>query len=337
MKALAGLACGIILSLVLVSFAGESPLHVVLVLFKSAFGSKYDIGLTLFYTTSLIFTGLSVCIAFHAGLFNIGAEGQLNIGAFAMAATALSFPHLPLPLAPILAVLAGVTAAAAWGFIPGILKATRDSHEVIITMMMNFVAFGLVNYFVVGPFKNPLSQNPETAELPTQFLLRSSEESPFNFSFYVALCFAILIWFFLRRTVWGYELRVVGGGDDVARVSGINPRKYKVLALTLSGALAGLVGLNEVIASAGKLRLGFSADFGFVGIAVALLARNHPLAIIFSAFLFGSLQKGAADLDFETAHVTKDFAKILQAIIILSVAGFTQIDFERAKRWLKRT
>jgi general nucleoside transport system permease protein len=321
----------------LVTFAGESPWHVLAVLGQSAFGSFYDLGLTLFYTTSLIFTGLSVCIAFHAGMFNIGAEGQLTVGAFGMAAAALLFPNLPAVLAPLVAIFSGLLSAAIWGFIAGYLKARRGSHEVIITMMLNFVAFGLVNYFVVGSLKNPLSQNPETAELASQFLLRSAgSDSPFNFSFYVALTTAFLVWIFLYRTIWGYELRVVGKGDELAGVAGINPQKYKILSLSLAGAVAGLVGLNEVIGSAGKFRLGFSPDFGFVGIAVALLSRNHPLAIVLSAFLFGSLQKGAADLDFETAHITKDFAKVLQAVIILSVAGFAQVDLEKLKRWGKR-
>ncbi len=336
MKAILGLIFGVLVSMILVNFAGESPVHVLAVLGKSAFGSSYDLGLTLFYTTSLIFTGLSVCIAFHAGLFNIGAEGQLNIGAFAMAATGVLLPQLPPVIAPFVAILFGIIAAAAWGFIPGYLKAKRGSHEVIITMMMNFVASGLISYFVVGSLKNPNSQNPETADIATQFLLKSATaESPFNFSFYVALILAILVWLFLFKTIWGFELRAVGQNEEAAEIAGIQTKYYKILALTLAGAFAGLVGLNEVIAFSGKYRLGFSADFGFIGIAVALLARNNPLAIILTALLFGTLQKGASDLDMETNKITRDFAKIIQAIIILSVAGFAMMDFKSVIKKLK--
>jgi len=323
--------------MLLAAVAGENPIHILSVLGKSSFGSSYDMGLTLFYTTSLIFTGLSVCIAFHAGLFNIGAEGQLNIGAFAMAATGILFPSLPIVIAPLVAILFGIAAAAVWGFIPGFLKAKRGSHEVILTMMMNFIASGLISYFVVGKFQNPLSQNPETAELGPQFLLKSLKaDSPFNFSFYLALALAILVWIFLYRTVWGFELRATGQNEEASEIAGIKSGHYKILALTLAGAFASLVGINEVIAFSGKYRLGFSADFGFIGIAVALLARNHPISIIFTAFLFGALQKGATDLDMETNKITRDFAKVIQAVIILSVAGFSMIDYRKVLRKWKR-
>ena len=337
MKAVFGLITGLILSLILAAFAGENPIHILTILGKSAFGSPYDLGLTLFYTTSLIFTGLSVCIAFHAGLFNIGAEGQLNIGAFTMAATGILFPFLPPIIAPIVAILFGVAAAAAWGWIPGYLKAKRGSHEVIITMMMNFIASGIVSFFIVGKLKNPNSQNPETAEMASQFILKSvNSESPFNFSFYLAIILAVVIWIFLYRTIWGFELRATGQNEEASQVSGINTQLYKILSLTLAGAFAGLVGLNEVIAFSGKFRLGFSADFGFIGIAVALLARNNPLGILLTAFLFGALQKGSTDLDFETQKITKDFTKIIQAIIILSVAASVTLTNRDLKKFMQK-
>lgn len=334
MRAVFGLFVGIFISLILAGVAGENPVHILTVLGKSAVGSSYDLGLTLFYSTSLIFTGLSVCIAFHAGLFNIGAEGQLNVAAFAMAATGILFPKLPPGIAPLVAIIFGIFAGALWGFIPGFLRAKRGSHEVIMTMMMNFIASGLVSYYVVGALKNPNSQNPETAEVATQFLLRSAQqESPLNFSFAVAVLLAIAVWIFLYKTVWGFELRSVGQNEEASEIAGIQSQKYQMLSLCLAGAFAGFVGLNEVLGYAGKYRLGFSADFGFVGIAVALLARNNPLAIIFTALLFGSLQKGASDLDMETTKITRDFAKIMQAIIILSVAGFAVSEMKTFKKW----
>lgn len=343
MKSLLGLLVGIFLTLLLAAFAGESPLHVLEVIVKSAFGSPYDFGLTLFYSTSLVFTGLSVCIAFHAGLFNIGAEGQLTIGAFSMAAFALLFPHLPETIAPVLAILFGLLVAAIWGFIPGILKSFRGSHEVIVTMMMNFVAAGLVSYLTVTYFKNPNSQNPETAEIPSQFFLKQvdplhmlTKDSPLNFSVFIAIILALSLWIFLFKTVMGYELRVVGQSESVAKNSGINVKFYLTLAMILSALFAGFVGINEVIAFAGKFRLGFSPEFGFIGIAVALLARNNPLYILLSALLFGVLQKGAGDLDFETQNITRDFAKVLQAIIILSVSGFSLFQWKKLGGGLKK-
>jgi simple sugar transport system permease protein len=342
-KSALGFIFGLIFALLLTSLVGESPWHVFSVLFHSSFGSLYDLGLTLFYCTSLIFTGLAVCIPFHAGLFNIGAEGQLTIGAFTMAAIGIALPAIPFPWAYLLALGGGALAAGLWGFIPGWLKARRGSHEVIVTMMFNFIAAGLTSYFVVGVFKNTESQNPETAMVGAGYQLKSwdflrslSPDSPLNISLLFALVLAVLVWIFLYKTIWGFELRAVGQNEEAASLAGVRIRKYKVLSMFLGGAIAGLVGLNEILGSAGKFRLGFSADYGFVGIAVALLARNNPLGIILSAFLFGALQKGASDLDLETAHVTRDFAKILQAIIILSVAGFYFLNFSKLKKWVKK-
>ena len=345
MKSALGFIFGLSVALLLTTFAGESPWHILAILANSAFGSAYDLGIVLFYTTSLIFTGLSVAIAFHAGLFNIGAEGQLTISALTMAATGIIFKDLAFPLAPLLAVFLGLVASSLWGFIAGYLKAKRGSHEVIITMMMNFIAAGISSYFVVGALKNPDSQNPETAPIGAGFLLkdydfvhRLSPDSPVNISFLFALVFALAMAFFLKKTVWGYELKVVGQSEEAASVAGINPKKYKMLSLTLAGAIAGLVGINEVLGSAGKFKLGFSPDYGFIGIAVALLARNNPIGIILAAFLFGALQKGASDLDLETAVITRDFAKILQAIIILSVVAFYFVDLKSwIKKWNKRS
>lgn len=340
-SALIGLAAGLIISLTLCAVAGENPFHVGMILIKSAFGSRYDLGLSLFYTTSLIFTGLSVSIALHAGLFNIGAEGQLSIATLAAAAAGLLFPQLPPVMGFALCALSGILAGALWGMIPGVLKAWRGSHEVIITMMMNFIAAGLISYFVVGALQNTESQNPETASIPTSYMSQSWDpiqklfpESQANFSFLVAVLLALFIYWFLKHTIYGYEIRVSGKNPEAASFSGLKPVRAQILAMTLSGALAGFVAWNEILGSIGKYRLGFSADYGFIGIAVALLARNNPLAIIASAFLFGSLQKGASDLDIETATITRDFARIIQAIIILSVI-LSVAYFEQRKQKIK--
>jgi general nucleoside transport system permease protein len=345
MKPVLGFIFGLCFALLLTTLAGENPWHILIVLSNSAFGSAYDFGIVLFYTTALIFTGLSVSIAFHCGLFNIGAEGQLTIGALVMATCGILFKDLPFPLAPIFATLMGVSASAAWGAFAGYLRAYRGSHEVIVTMMMNFIAAGIASYLVVGILKNPDSQNPESSPIGAGYLLsnfdfihRLSPDSPVNLAFLLAIIIAGATWYFLKKTIWGYELKVVGQSEDVASVAGINAKKYKILSMALAGALAGLVGVNEILGSAGKFKLGFSPEYGFIGIAVALLARNNPLGIILSAFLFGVLQKGASDLDLETNVITRDFARILQAVIILSVVGSNFINIQeiitRIKKWI---
>lgn len=328
MKPILGLLAGLLIALSLVAVAGENPWTVFMVLAKSAFGSPYDMGLALFYTTSLIFTGLSVSMAFHAGLFNIGAEGQLTVATLAAAWFGVSFPSMPPALAPLLIATVGIAAGALWGFIPGWLRAYRGSHEVIITMMMNFIAAAIASYVTLELIKNPESQNPESRPLPPDFMFRNFDfvqsffkDSPANFSLLIAVALAIACYFFLYRTVWGFEIRSSGQNEKASEIAGIHPRKMKILAMTLAGALAGGVALNEVLGSTGRYKLGFSPDYGFIGIAVALLARNNPLGILASAFLFGVLQKGATDLDIETDVITRDFARIIQAILIFSVAS----------------
>lgn len=343
-KPLLGLVIGLVISLSLAAFAGESPVHVFLVLIKSAFGSPYDLGLALFYTTSLIFTGLSVCIAFHSGLFNIGAEGQLNVATLSAAWFAVSFPEISPYLAPWIAMLVGVCAGGLWGFFPGWLKAARGSHEVIVTMMMNFIAAAITSYVTLEIIKNPDSQNPETKLVPEAYSMKSFDfvqnyfkDSPANLSLIFALVLAVLAYLFLYKTVWGFEIRASGQNQKASEVAGIKPARNQIIAMVIAGGIAGMVCLNEVMGSSLRYKIGFSPDYGFVGIAVALLARNNPLGIVASAFLFGILQKGASDLDLETATITRDFARIIQAIIIFSVAGIYFFDFEKIKtNWKRR-
>ncbi len=322
-----GLGLGILLGLTVAALMGESPVEIVRIIFASAFGSKYDFGVTLYYTTALIFTGLSVSVAFHAGLFNIGAEGQLAIGTLGATVFALSFPSLPLVLAVPSSLVVAMIAGGAWGFVPGILKAKRGSHEVINTIMMNFIAAAVCSWAITTYFQNPERQSPETREVSHQYFFRALdplpvffEDSPVSSAFFVSILAAIFLWIFLFYTPWGFRLRATGENEDAARVAGISVVKCKVLAMTLAGSFAGLVAVNEVFGGYAKMRLGFSPDFGFIGIAVALLARSHPLGVLFTAFLFGALHKGAADLDIETDFITKDLSFVIQSLIILCVA-----------------
>jgi general nucleoside transport system permease protein len=326
-------ALGLAVGLGITWTAGENPWHVLQILIKSAFGSGYDIGMTLFYTTPLIFTGLAVAVPFQAGLFNIGAEGQLTLGALAAAAVGALWPGVPSPLAPLFACLAAFLAGSVWGAIPGWLRARRGSHEVINTIMLNFIAAGIASYVTLYMLKNPDSQNPETRPIGAGYVLHQFAVfggAPVSTALPLAILVAFLVWILLRRTVIGYEMRAVGQSESAARAAGIDSGKMRIIALSLAGGLAGLVGVGEVLGNAGKFRMGFSPEFGFIGIAVALLGRNQPAGVVASALLFGALHKGTADLDMETEHVTRDLSLILQALVILSVSA------EGLWSWMKK-
>jgi simple sugar transport system permease protein len=313
--------------------AGENPWHVLRILAGSAFGSGYDLGMSLFYATPLIFTGLSVAFAFHAGLFNIGAEGQLTLGALTAAAIGAMWPGAPWPLAPVLAALGALLSGTLWGAIPGWLRARRGSHEVINTIMLNFIAAGLASYVALYLLKNPDSQNPETRPIGIGYRLglwSMFGGAPVSAALPLAIGAAGVVWLVLWRTALGFEIRAVGQSESAARAAGIDAAKIRITALAVAGGLAGLVGVGEVLGNAGKFKVGFSPEYGFMGIAVALLGRNHPLGVLLAALLFGALHKGTADLDLETEHVTRELSLVLQALIIISVSA------EGLWTWLER-
>jgi simple sugar transport system permease protein len=280
--------------------------------------------MTLFYATPLVLTGLSVAVAFQAGLFNIGAEGQLTLGALAAAAVGALWPRLIFPLAPLAAGMAAVAAGALWGAIPGWLRARRGSHEVINTIMLNFVAAGLASYVALYLLRNPDSQNPETRPIGAAYLVHPwalFDGAPVSAALLLAIAAAVAVQLLLWRTALGFELRAVGQNETAARAAGIEPGRIKILAMTLAGALAGMVGIVEVLGNAGKFRVGFSPEYGFMGIAVALLGRNRPGGVVLAALLFGALHKGTAELDLETEHVTRELSMVLEALIILPVSA----------------
>ncbi len=325
LQPLVAVLLGLSLGLAVTALAGESPWLVLKVLVQSSVGTAYDLGMTLFYATPLIFTGLSVAIAFQAGLFNIGAEGQLAFGALAAAAMGILVPGAPAWIAPILGIFAAIAGGAIWGFIPGYLRARRGSHEVINTIMLNFVAAGLTSWVTLYLLRSEDSQNPETKAVGAGYLLSHWTsvfgDAPLSLAFVLAILAAIGMGFFLWRTTAGFELRAVGQNESAARAAGIDAAKVRILAMVLAGGLAGMVGVAEVMGNAGKFRMNFSPDYGFIGIAVALLGRNRPLGVVGAALLFGALQKGTGALDFETEHVTRELSSIIQALVILSVSA----------------
>ncbi len=298
---------------------GESPAAVYGLLFKSTWTSQHGIGQVLFKATPLILTGLSVALAFRAGLFNIGAEGQLAVGAFATALAGAGLPiDTPAALALPLALAAGVAAGALWGAIPGALKAWTGAHEVINTIMMNFIAAGLLlwagNAWAFVAETEHTRRVVEGAFLPALGLAGSAA----NLAFFIALACAGGVWFFLARTRRGFELRALGLAPLAAEAGGIDLRRVTVLAMAASGALAGLVGANFVLGYKHYYENGMGSGTGYMGIAVALLGRNHPAGVIVAALFLATLQHGglaASEL------VPRELIDVLQAVIILAVAA----------------
>ena len=318
---------------IIVRAAGESPVETYRLLFTSAFGSLNGISHTLFYATPLIFTGLAVAVGFRVGQVNIGAEGQLILAAFAAAWAGITLSSLPaLVLVPI-CMLVAVAAGGIWAAIPAVLKVKFGVHEVINTIMMNFIAIGIVNYLVTGPFLAPGDQIPETvliaeaARIPrmTDLVARLGVDLPsyvpLNASLLVAIASCFLVHLFLFRTKWGFEMRAVGLNPKAAEAAGISVAKNTLLAMAMSGALAGMVAVNEVMGYRYRYYDGFSPGYGFLGIAVALLGRNHPAGIFCAAVLFGALVRGGLTVDMLTENVSKDIVYVIQGVIIMAVAS----------------
>ncbi len=315
--AFAGLALG----LALTALFGENPFHVAQILWLSAFGSWYDFGATLSFATPLLFTGLSVSLAYRAKLFNVGAEGQMLAGAMAVAAVGIKAPELPLGL--VWGIAAAAIAGAGWGGIAGLLKTKRGSHEVITTLMLNFIAAGMTSLVCVEILKDPASQNPETLPVGAAFRfakLTLFDDAPVHHALTLAVCLSLVLYIVFNFTGAGYALRAVGLNPAAARGGGLDVARIQLGAMAGAGALAGLAGAAEVMGQAGRLRLDFSPGYGFTGIAVALLARANPIGAIFSALLFGALHKGGIDLDFETNTVTQELSMVIQAMVIIAMA-----------------
>jgi ABC-type uncharacterized transport system permease subunit len=312
----------------IVLLIGDSPIQTMKLLVGSALSWPDGICYTLFYATPLIFTGLAVAVALRCGLLNIGAEGQLYIAAFVTAWVGLTFTHLPSWILIPLCVLGAFVGGAAWGAIPGFLKARFGVHEVINTIMMNFIAMALTSYFVQYHYKEPGDAMQETGAIAHaakisrlgHYFPAIPERIPLNTSFFMAILAAILVYLFLWKTRWGYELRATGASPAAAEYGGISTGRQIVLAMALSGGLAGMVAVNEVLGYRYRFYDGFSVGYGFTGIAVALLGRNHPFGVVLSALLFGALIRGGLFVDIFTDYVSKDLVFVLQALVILFVA-----------------
>jgi ABC-type uncharacterized transport system permease subunit len=326
---LAAVAAAFAVGAVVVLAVGDSPISTYTLLIGSALTWPDGIGYTLFYATPLIFTGLAVAVAFRCGLLNIGAEGQLYAASFITAWVGITLAGLPAVLLVPLCFLAALLSGGLWGGIPGVLKARFGAHEVITTIMMNFIAVALASYFTQYHYKPqgdpiletvPIGEGAHIARLG-KFIPGFPERIPLNLAFPIALVACVLVYLFLWRTRWGYEIRATGANPAAAQYGGIATGKQIVLAMSVSGALAGMVAINEVLGYRYRYYDSFSAGYGFTGIAVALLGRNHPVGVILASLLFGALLRGGLFVDIFTEHVSKDLVMVLQGIIILFVAA----------------
>lgn len=325
---LINLSLALLVSGIIVIILGENPVEAVELLVYGAFGYGGAIGYTLFYATNFIFTGLAVAIAFHCGLFNIGGEGQAYIGGLGLGLVAIWFGHWHPVLSIPLAIAAAAIFGGLWGLIPGWLQAKRGSHTVITTIMLNFIAAALMTYLMVNVLKKPGQQAPESVTFDESIWLPRMQDifellgvnigrSPLNASLFIALITCVIVYVFVWKTRAGYEVRVVGRSEPAAVYAGISPAKQIMIAMTISGALAGLMSLNEVLGAAHRITLGFTGGYGFVGIAVALMGRNHPFGIVIAAILFGALYQGGSEIAFEMPTISRDMVVVIQGLVIL--------------------
>lgn len=318
----------VILGGVIIAFVGGNPVAAYLGLLQGSFGNAKAISETAVWATPYIFAGLAVSLAFKGGLFNIGAEGQLAFGAVAAAWVGYALPEalgieIPVVLHIVLAMAAGLLAGAIWAAIPGALKAFAGGHEVINTIMMNYIALNLTSFLLNGPMKdkNPLNviaRTPEIAEsarLPVIF-----DGLRVHWGFPLALLVAFGVWWLLWKTTLGFEIRTVGASPDAAKYAGMNVKRIIILTMAFSGILAGLAGAVEVTGLNYRHELGFAIGYGFDAIAIALLGKTHPAGVVLSSILFAAMRNGGTRMQFLT-QIPVDIISVIQALILLFVAA----------------
>jgi len=300
--------------------AHASPIVGFSALFSGALGSPSELGETLVQTTALLFPALGITIAFRAGLFNIGAEGQLVLGGLAAGYVAAALP-LPGVVAIPIVLLAGALGGGVWGALAGFLKARFGANEVIATLMLNVIAALLASYIVNGPFKMNGATAGETASIPHgSWLPTLIPDTRLTIAFIIALIIAALVRFMLLRTVFGYELRAAGDAPEAAKRAGVDLSRTALVAMSLSGAIAGLGGAAIVLGVLHRFNTALSPGYGFIAIAVALVGNLDPLFVTIAAFAFGVLQSGALSMQSE-AQVPKDVVAIIEGVVIIALAG----------------
>ena len=318
------LTLAFIVSGFVVLMIGENPFEAVAVIIYGAFGYGDGLGYTLYYTTNFVFTGLAVAIAAHAGLFNIGGDGQAYIAGLGAITVGLALHETHWLLSVPASILAAAAVGGVWGFIPGWLQAKRGSHVVITTIMFNFIAAALMVYMLNRVLKPPTIMAPESASLLPAGRMPQLRQffdffgfSPVNLSVVVAVAALVFTYVLIWHTKLGFAIRTLGANPTASRYAGMSNSRLIMIAMTISGAMAGMVAVNEVMGVQHRLVLDYVAGAGFVGIAVALMGRNHPIGIGLAALLFGALYQGGNELQFVMPGVTREMIVVIQALVIL--------------------
>jgi len=341
---LVSVAIAFAISAGVIAAIGQDPVAAVRLMVTGAFGSTYGWGYTLYYATNFMFTGLAFAVAFHARLFNIGAEGQATMGGLGVALVCLSLPWPHWALALPAAMVGGALFGAAWALIPAWLQARRGSHIVITTIMFNFIAAAVLNYMLVNVLRPTGEMEPATARFPAGASLPTLHEmlaplgiafsraAPVNITLFIALAACVGVWALIWRTRLGYEIRAYGHSEPAAVYAGIAPVKIVVVAMLISGALSGLMAINNVMGEAERLVLNAVEGAGFIGIAVALMGRNHPFGVALAALLFGFLYQGGAELALWMS-IPRELIVVIQALVILftgALDNMVRMPIERA-------
>ena len=303
-------------------------------LWEGSLGRPQSVSESLVWATPYIFGGLAVALAFKAGLFNIGVEGQIALGSLASVYVGYAVKDVPFPAHLVLAVAAGTVAGALWGAIPGVLKARTGAHEVIVTIMLNYIAIQMTSFLVGGVMKdpNPLIANAQTPKILQSARLPALLGDPayrVHWGFVLAIVAAVGVWWLLKKSTLGFEIRTVGANPQAARYAGIAVGRTMVVAMALSGGLAGLGASLEVVGLNFYHTAGFSVGYGFDSIAVALLGRSDPFGVLPAALLFGALRAGASRMQF-LSQIPIDIINVIQALVLIFVAAPALI------RWLYR-
>lgn len=321
------LLLALVVSAIVLMIIGENPLEALDTMVFGAFGYGEGVGYTLHFATNFVFTGLAVAVAAHAGLFNIGAEGQAYVAGLGAIVVALALDGWSFPGAWIAVMLVAMLAAAAvgglWAFVPGYLQARRGSHVVITTIMFNFIASALMIYMINRVLKPVTTAAPESATLMGAGRVPQLRQffsyfgyAPVNMTIVVAIAALIGCYVLIWHTKLGFAMRTLGANPTAAVYAGMSNSRLIMIAMTISGALASMIAINEVLAVQNRLVLDYVAGYGFVGIAVALMGRNHPIGIALAALLFGALYQGGQELSL-VMGINREMIVVIQALVIL--------------------
>lgn len=330
-KSLAAIGIAILVGALFILLSGESPIEAYGALLKGALGSPKSIANTISKSIPLAFTGLAVALGSRCGMLNIGAEGQLHAGAMAAVLTALSLSSFPAPIVLIVSIIAGIFAGMIVGGLPGFFKARLNTNEVIVAIMLNYICTLFTSWLVNGPVKSDGS-TAQTEVLPEgAWLGRLIPQTQLTTALFILIAVAVLMYIFLWKTSVGYQLRAVGANPSAAGTAGIRVKTYMIMAMVLSGGLAALAGITEVFGKYHRFIEGFSPSFGFTGIAVAILGRNHPAGVLLTALLFGIMDMGALRMS-RVTDVSTNMVTVVQSLVILLVAAPELIKWNKKRK-----